>query len=82
MSWKVGQGICNAPSAITLSAHLDSSRKQMSVVRQTGGKWRPIVEGVLWTALRELQACLERVDFTPEFDNLLFLLREFKWCRY
>ena len=43
---------------------------------QTGRKRRTVVEGVLGAALRELQARLERVDFSPVLDDLLLFLRE------
>ena len=56
--------------------HLDRSCEQVSIMRQACSKRRTVVKGVLWTAFRQLQACLERVDFPPVLENFLLLLGE------
>ena len=54
--------------------HLDGTRKEMSVMRQSCSKRRAIVEGKLGTTFGELQARLKRVNIPPVLDDLFLLL--------
>ena len=58
--------------------HLDSSRKQMTVVRQPSRERRAVVEGELGAALGELQARLEGINVPPILDDLFLLLGKVK----
>ena len=61
---------------------LDSSCKQMPVVRQSSGERGSVKERICRLPLRELQTCLESIDLPPVRDDLFLLLREAEWCRH
>jgi hypothetical protein len=47
---------------------------------QPGSERGPIIEGIYGTALRELEAGLERVNLAPKFQYFFLLLGETKCC--
>lgn len=60
------------------TTHLDGSSKQMSVVRQPGGKGRTIVEGIRLCSFTSLKLRLERADCVPELQDDLFFRGKFQ----
>lgn len=55
----------------------------MTVVRESSGKRRSIVESELGLVFGELELLLEGIDVVPELENFLFLLGEvgsFGYC--
>lgn len=74
----LGRGI-RSPASV---AYLDSSSKQMSIMRKTGGKGRSIIERKLRSTLGELQTRLESIDLSPELDDLFLFLRKVERSRH
>lgn len=52
---------------------LDGAGENVSVVRESGGERRAVVEDVFWEVLRALQLRLEGLDGGPESEDLLLL---------
>src|SRR5579859_7264669 len=66
------EGVCD---------HLDGTSQQMAIMWQSCGKGRSIVEGILGSTFRKLQACLERVDLSPVGDDFFFFFWKIEVCR-
>ena len=64
-------GLASAKVASSV-AHLDRARKQMTVVRQTGGKRRAVVEDEWLAALGAPHRLVEGVILFPPLQRLLF----------
>ena len=56
--------------------YLYGTSEQVAIMRQTSGEWWTIIEREGLAILGELQRSVERIDITPELQNLFFLLRE------
>ena len=54
----------------------DRTGKQMSVVRQTGGKRRAIVKNKLFAVFTQFQRFFEGIVFLPKLEDFLFHFRE------
>lgn len=68
----------NVPERVAdrCNTHLDGSREQVAVVRQTGRERRAVKEGEPGLALRLLERGLEGIDVAPVLEDDVLLLRE------
>ena len=61
---------------MTYDAYLDGTGGDMTVMRQSRGEGRAIVESVLFLALGHLKLSVEGINFSPVVQDFFFLSGE------